>query len=373
MATAPLNAKRARILVFLTGTNPDTARGGIGVVMAGYSAALRRVGLEHEIIPTYDPTVFCGKWLPWLKAFPRLIRAVSRSRKSGLDPVVYSHAGAGVSLLRESLVLKVARLYGVKTMMQIHAPQIDNYLDSSVGRYLLRLVLSPVNVVCLLTPWWKQRMEYAGIHGTLIVVPNPLPPELEKIATEEKISEQHRSREQLTLLAMARLVPGKGVDVAIRAMIELPAYVHLVVAGDGDQLSALKSLAHEIGVADRVEFTGWVSGEEKRRLLRQADIFCLPSTNDAFPISMVEAMCHGLPVVAVKWGGIPDIVSDGRTGILIERSEPALVAQAVRMLLDLSRRCEMGIQAKKWVREISSAEMVGQLIAKTLVDLPANR
>lgn len=358
-------------VVIFTGTDPKSAMGGIGVVMGGYFTALDRVGIKYEFISTYDPTSKKGKWLPWLKAFPKLIKSIQKLKRTKFHPVVYSHAGAGVSLFREACILAAARLMGVKTLVQIHAPQIDGYLDKVLSRCLLRTALMPANTVCLLTPWWKERLERSDLNGHFVVIPNPLPQNLEKVA--EKIQAGSKSKEynqlKVTVLSMARLVVGKGFDVVIQAMVQLPDNVKLIVAGDGELRGRLELLVKEIGVENRVSFLGWVAGEEKRKLLQDADIFCLPSINDAFPISMVEAMCHGLPVVGVRYAGISDMIADGRSGILVESPAPTLVAEAIKELLDCQRRQFMGAEAQKWVLELSSAETVGKKLAAIVHDL----
>ena len=100
------------------------------------------------------------------------------------------------------------------------------------------------------------------------------------------------------------------------------------------------------------------SGKAKNILLRNADIFCLPSTYDAFPMTMVEAMCYGIPVVAVKWGGIPDMAEHGKAGYLADEPDPEMIANMILMLLDPSKRSVMCMNAKKWVLQISSPEHV---------------
>ena len=167
------------------------------------------------------------------------------------------------------------------------------------------------------------------------------------------------------ILSMARLVAGKGVDIIVRAMAALPEHVHLTVAGDGDQRVELQKLVDQLGLGGRVWFAGWMSGQEKQQLLDDADIFCLPSTYDAFPMSMVEAMANGIPVVAVRWGGIPDMVAHKLAGILVDQAQPEAIADAIRQLLDETVRLRMGVDAKRWILSISSTEIVG----KQLMDI----
>jgi len=170
---------------------------------------------------------------------------------------------------------------------------------------------------------------------------------------------------------MARLVPGKGVDIMIRAIEHLPDNVNLVIAGDGDQRDNLEKLAHDLGVYQRIHFAGWVSGDEKTKLLEDADIFCLPSTYDAFPMSMVEAMAYGIPVIAVRWGGVPDMMSDGYSGFLADHAQADEISVAINKLLDSDMRLTMGVQAKKWVISISHPEHVAKKLRLVVEELTA--
>ena len=346
--------------IIVTGTDPDSAKGGIGVVLPGYFTALGLARLENNCIPTYYPSTLKGKWLPWLKALPVLFRSIQEKKQKNCNVIVYSHVGDGISFFRETCVLWLAKFAGARTILQIHSPKVDGYLEHPLKRFLLKIALIPADAVCVLTDWWKNRLIESGIKGDIFVIPNPLPNDLLEIAKQKKNGKDGDHTENINILSMARLVPGKGVDIIIRAMSHLPENVFLTIAGDGEQRKELEKLSSDIGVAKRIKFAGWVSGNEKRDLLKMADIFCLPSTYDAFPMSMVEAMAYGIPVVAVRWGGIPDMVSDGYSGVLANRAQPDEISDAVKKLLDDDVRHKTGKQAKNWVIKISHPDHVAK-------------
>lgn len=346
--------------IIVTGTDPESAKGGIGVVLPGYFTALRLAGFVYECIPTYYPASLKGKWLPWLKALPVLFRSIQEEKRKNYNVIVYSHVGDGISFFRETCVLWLAKFAGAKTILQVHSPKVDGYLEYPLKRFLLKIALIPADTICVLTDWWKNRLTESGIKGNICVIPNPLPDDLLEIAEQAKNKKDGDVRENINILSMARLVPGKGVDIMISAMSHLPENVFLTIAGDGEQRKELEKLSSDLGVAKRINFAGWVSGNKKKDLLKMADIFCLPSTYDAFPMSMVEAMAYGIPVVAVRWGGIPDMVSDGYSGFLAKRAQPDEISDAVKKLLDDDVRYKTGKQAKNWVIEISHPEYVAK-------------
>ena len=340
-------------------------------MLPGYFAALQLAGFNYECIPTYDPTTLKGKWLPWIKALPKLFGIIRKVKRENIRVIVYSHVGDGISFFRETCVLWIAKLAGAKTVIQIHSPKVDGYFNQPLKRFFLKLALIPADTVCVLTDWWKDRLTGGGVKTTIHVIPNPLPDNLLNIASHTKEVKPVDERQSINILSMARLVAGKGVDIMIRAIEHLPDNVSLIVAGDGGQRKELEKLASNLGVAKRIHFAGWVSGDYKTKLLENADIFCLPSTYDAFPMSMVEAMAYGIPVVAVRWGGVPDMVSDGYSGFLAEQAQADEISEAIKKLLDTDMRLTMGVQAKKWVIKISHPEHVAKKLKLVIGELTA--
>ena len=144
------------------------------------------------------------------------------------------------------------------------------------------------------------------------------------------------------LVTVARLVPHKGIDTAIKALALLvPRYpdLHYAIVGEGDYRRPLEVLAHERGVADRVHFLTGVTDEELPQVYALADIYVGVSrltTRDVegFGLSLLEASASGKPVVAGRSGGMPDAVREGETGLLVDPEDETSVAGAIASLLD---------------------------------------
>jgi glycosyltransferase involved in cell wall biosynthesis len=137
------------------------------------------------------------------------------------------------------------------------------------------------------------------------------------------------------VLFLGRLHPYKGVDVLLQAMvlIKQQADVRLVVAGDGDGREGLELLATSLGIGGRVSFVGSVSGATKHWLLQQALCVAVPSRMEAGPLVILEAYAAGKPVVGSRIPGIEELISEGRTGRLVEPEQPAALAAALNELL----------------------------------------
>jgi len=149
---------------------------------------------------------------------------------------------------------------------------------------------------------------------------------------------------------IGRLDREKAHDTLLRALAELDASA--VVVGDGAERERLARLAEELGIAERVRFTGW--SDDPRRLLSSFTVFCLPSRpgTESFPLTVLEAMLAGLPVVATTVGSVGEAVLDGETGLLVPPDDPAALAAALRRLLgDPELAMSMGRRGREVARE----------------------
>jgi glycosyltransferase involved in cell wall biosynthesis len=155
--------------------------------------------------------------------------------------------------------------------------------------------------------------------------------------------------------ALGRFSPEKGFDLVLRSLATLPTEVTCVLVGDGPQREALEHLAEELGVRDRVVFTGWVG--RPRDYLPGFDVVAMPSRFEAFGLVAIEAALAERPVVATDVDGIPDAVVDGSTGLLVPPEDPAALAEAISTLLgDPSTREEMGRRGRARSLERFSVE-----------------
>lgn len=132
------------------------------------------------------------------------------------------------------------------------------------------------------------------------------------------------------LLCVARLAPQKGVDVAVRALPQVPGAM-LVVLGEGPDRASLEALARELGVADRVLMPGRVG--DVAALYLRCDVLVHPARWEGFGLALLEAMLAGKPVAAVDTGAAPELVLNGITGLLSPPDDAAKLAENVRTLL----------------------------------------
>ena len=153
------------------------------------------------------------------------------------------------------------------------------------------------------------------------------------------------------LLCLGRLVPEKGFDTAIQAMAPLRQRfpdVRMVIAGDGPARADLERLAAAVGVADAVEFTGWVAPEAVPSLMNRATVVVVPSRwEEPFGLVALEAALMARPVVAARVGGLQEVVREGITGLTFPREDAGALAAAVGELFrQPGRALELGRAAR---------------------------
>ena len=155
------------------------------------------------------------------------------------------------------------------------------------------------------------------------------------------------------LFCAARLSPEKGLSFAIEALrllIDRGYDLELRFAGDGPSKVHLQELATELRLADRVKFIGFLTEQEIIGELQNADLFMLPSFVEGLPVSAIEAMAIGVPVIATNIAGTSELIDDDKTGLLVRPSDPlALASAVVRMIEDHDFRLRAAALGRKKV------------------------
>jgi glycosyltransferase involved in cell wall biosynthesis len=185
-----------------------------------------------------------------------------------------------------------------------------------------------------------QRAERLGVlRSRITVIPMPIDAAV-AVAVEMPLKP---ALNEGRLLFVGRLIERKGAAFAVQALGELAQAarsVRLTIVGDGPERESLVRLAEARGVADRIEFAGELSPAAVRARYTEGGIFIMPAVTDwkgeqeGFGMVIVEAMAYGLPIVASRSGGIPDIIRDGENGLLVPERDVAALAAAVTRLLD---------------------------------------
>jgi colanic acid/amylovoran biosynthesis glycosyltransferase len=152
-----------------------------------------------------------------------------------------------------------------------------------------------------------------------------------------------RKDEPLRILQACRFIQKKGLDVtlhAIRLLKDKSVPVTLNLAGEGPEEAPLRALASQLGIADQLSFTGFLGREQLEEAYRRHHLFVHPSRTTAegdregIPNSLLEAMAYGLPVISTRHSGIPEAITNGQDGLLLEHPDPSSLAAAILRLIE---------------------------------------
>jgi glycosyltransferase involved in cell wall biosynthesis len=162
-------------------------------------------------------------------------------------------------------------------------------------------------------------------------------------------------KDDIVVLSVQRLFQRKGMEYLVYAIptaIRENPHMKFVIIGEGPEKAKLKELAKTLKVNERIIFLGFVSSEELPKYYAACDVFALPSLYEQFGIVLAEAMACGKPVVSTEVGAIPEVVENGKTGLLAEPKNPKQFAEALlKLASDENLRRKMGEEGRKKVEK----------------------
>lgn len=310
--------------VVMVGTALE-GRGGMSSVVATY----RQQGLfdraHVKYLQVHDEVSGLGKaLLVW-----RGVLALLGWLLTGQVALLHIHTASGVSFWRKSVFALLGRVFACPVIVHVHGGEfLEFYQRSSpLGRWFVRWTLEGAARVLVLSDTWRQRLQTISPRLRLDVVANP-------VLLPTVVGVREASGRGVHFLFLGRLERDKGVfellDAFSQVCVQFPD-AHLVLAGDGD-VAAVKAQVARLGLVGKVDMPGWVSGVIKSKLLRSADIFVLPSYIEGLPVSMLEAMACGVPVVVSRVGSVPEVLSDGVNGLMVEPKSVESLHKAMAFL-----------------------------------------
>ncbi|MBX4195932.1 glycosyltransferase family 4 protein [Candidatus Parcubacteria bacterium] len=255
-----------------------------------------------------------------------------------------------------------ARIAGVKKIIfTSHAWAFNesrHWLQRLIIEELSWLTVFLSHITICVSEQSKRQMETKPLIGEkLVVVHNGIDgfKLLEREVAREKLSLTDLPPDTILVGTISELHPNKGIDIMLRALNKTTENVHFAIAGTGEKMAELRQLAKILGVSGRVHFLGYV--ENAREYLKAFDIFTLTSRTESLPYVILEAGYAALPVVATRAGGIPEIITDGKTGTLVPRRDHKSLAAALSDLInDREKRSIFGENLSKFVKENFSKE-----------------
>jgi glycosyltransferase involved in cell wall biosynthesis len=258
--------------------------------------------------------------------------------------VYFTIVPTGKIFYRDALITALIKLFRRRIVFHLHRKGIEEMADGSRHkRWLLRRTFKNTTVICL------SKKLTADIRTVYKPEPFILPNGIEFV--NRPIIERDAAAPRI--LYLSNLVINKGIEVFLQSLVELHkqgcSFRASVVGAPVDYtLDQAKAFCAGAGIGHLVEIPGPKFGADKFDELARADIFVLPSFNECVPLTILEAMQFGLPVVATSVGGIPDILHDGVNGLLVPPgSTKDLTARLKQLLVNKTERLQMGYSARE--------------------------
>ena len=269
--------------------------------------------------------------------------------------LLHCHVSMRGSFWRKSIFARIAKLAGVPVIFHLHGSETTAFYSGlpNFFKNLFSAQLEAVDRVFVLSESWREFVLTVAPAARIEVMPNYV-----DMPLDSEIWKPHCGVQIVFLGLLGRR---KGVYDLIEAFASIAnalPHVTLQIGGNGEE-ELVRAAVRSAGLESRINVLGWVTGETKNALLAHGDVFVLPSHNEGLPVSLLEAMSWGLPVISTVVGGIPQLVRDGQDGLLINPGDREGLAQALLLLGgDSSLRRRMGEAARARVNETFSKNKV---------------
>lgn len=301
-----------------------SAKGGIATVVSGYKGSELEKQYNIKYIESYCDGSKVKKIFKAIRAYFSFLKEMVINKPD----LVHIHSSFGGSFYRKLPFVYMASIFNIPVINHIHGSEIANlYINASKKKKkLVENCFDKCRYLVVLSEEWKKNLEVVKTKTPKIVIEN--------YSTIHKECLKRKNHQDKIILFLGFITELKGCfnipDIA-KKVIEQNANVKFILAGSGE-IEKLQDILEEKGISQYFSFPGWVRKEEKENLLKNADIFLLPSYTEAMPMSILEAMGYGLPIVTTNVGGIPQLVEDGKNGYM---TEPGNIDGFVKAILKL--------------------------------------
>lgn len=289
--------------------------------------------------------------LPVPNLFVRILKSVNRFRKcvwhilfSKIDTVLLFTAD-GLSFYEKGLIGLIGKLFGKKIIVAPRSGFIIDNLKTPVFRNFMRIVYKNADLVLCQGSSWRTLF----IENFPLISVDKFKTRLNWIDMNSTGQKGQSENTELIILFLGWVEKAKGVEDLIEAISLLKnKRIKLLVGGNGSYFDEAQSKVNNMGLNNNIKFLGWVGPEDKLQLFRKADLFILPSYFEGMPNAIVEALSWSLPVIATRVGGIPDMITDGVNGFLVEKGNPNQIAEKIDYLRERPDQVQnMSVKAKE--------------------------
>jgi len=321
-----------------------TVKGGISSLVMSYLKS--DLAEKYRLITVYSH-VSGSKLAKSIQAIKGLVLIGINLGFRNID-IVHFHGGGCVSALRKYIYFRLVKLFDCKVIFHLHGgafPQQYKNL-SPLFQSLITKMFEQSDVVICLSEFFRKEILAIAPNATVIV-------QMNSVVLPQRMG-LHEQQDEIRILYLGLINEKKGIfDLipVISKICEEIGNIRLIVGGVGEVERMCQEIGHH-GISDHVEYQGWLEPEDRDNLLSTVDILVLPSYIEGMPMTILEAMSFGIPVVSTRVGGVPDIVIDGETGFLIEPGNLEQLHNKLSILAqDYALRRKLGLKGRSAIEE----------------------
>jgi 1,2-diacylglycerol 3-alpha-glucosyltransferase len=233
---------------------------------------------------------------------------------------------------------------------QAYLPLLPEEFSDTFLKTYMPTFCQAVDLVISPSAGMGEVLKKLGVKAPIEIIPNGVDLQLFRVPCQDCRQDFGFGEEEILLIYVGRLGPEKNLNFLIRAFAgtaEAIKNAHLIISGGGPEEEQLKQLAALTGASDRIHFTGMLPYNELPRYLSMCDIFVTASVTEVHPLSVIEAMATGLPVLGIDSVGVGDTVEDRVTGLLSSQDQATFAALLTRLCMDSDLRRSLGAAAQK--------------------------
>lgn len=296
----------------------------------------------YDIEVDYVATHKSGSPLFKVRTFLTGLLTIQRKIDTGHVDLVHIHMSYKGSFIRKKLIFDMCKRKGVPCLLHMHGSEFEVFFRSasrSIQRSIINMLTEADAVIALGERWRRFFLEIAP-NCNVVTIRNAV--------AFHGVSERFR-KTRFGVLFLGLLIPRKGVAELIKGFADFvresnAPEARLLIAGSGPEEKNLKDEAAALGIQSQVEFYGWVDSKKRDSIMRESDVFVLPSYNEGLPVSLLEAMAVGLPPIVSDIGSVSEAVCDGVEGVLVEPGNVEDISSALTKLysdVDFWRSCSL--------------------------------
>jgi glycosyltransferase involved in cell wall biosynthesis len=250
--------------------------------------------------------------------------------------IVHLHGASYGSFIRKMIIINICKFFKIKTVYHIHGAEFELFYKKYNKLEIIRNTINKADVLVVLSNSWQKFFESVTATKKIFVLNNII----EKPDFERSYSHNYLP---ITFLFLGRIGDRKGIfdllEVIKKYKKDLTGKILLHIGGDGDTDKLIEFIATN-KLHDFVVFEGWVSGEKKKELLKMCDIYILPSYNEGLPVSILEAISYGMPIISTLVGGIPEVITDKENGFLIRPGDKQKIFECISYFIEYPKEIE---------------------------------